>query len=245
VVLSEVIDTSFDFRSDTPRGGDPDSDSPTLRRYHRRLWSKPLPSGFQFELDNTTPYVYLRHSSAQLGEFFLSSDTVIPSFWRSVSMKYILDGIPKTETDEFNRVGYTIGAMMIWPGNRIDGAMTINQARGCRADIRDRFDLTVERIRRYYRCEPSPLGSTLARYPEFFRLFGDFAGFVDFFLLQDLVDEDSQTVKFMAPFGGGGDWPESPYPRPRHAYLDYRERATEFIKARNERIALTQTPGRR
>jgi hypothetical protein len=68
------------------------------------------------------------------------------------------------------------------------------------------------------------------------RLFGDFAGFVDFFLLQDLVDEHNQTVKFMAPFGDG-DWPVSPHPSPRDVYLDYRERATGFIEARNKRIA--------
>jgi hypothetical protein len=37
-----LIDTSFDFRIDSA-GRDPDKYSPTLRRYHRLLWSKPLP----------------------------------------------------------------------------------------------------------------------------------------------------------------------------------------------------------
>lgn len=36
------IDTSSDVRTDTPFGKDPDSHSPTLRRYHKRLWTKPL-----------------------------------------------------------------------------------------------------------------------------------------------------------------------------------------------------------
>ena len=31
------IDVTFDFRRDTPEGGDPDALSPTLRRYHRLL----------------------------------------------------------------------------------------------------------------------------------------------------------------------------------------------------------------
>ena len=44
-----LIDTSFDFRVDA-RGKDPDSHSPTLRKYHRRLWSRPLPGGDPFEL---------------------------------------------------------------------------------------------------------------------------------------------------------------------------------------------------
>ena len=43
-----LIDTSFDFRIDSA-GRDPDKYSPTLRRYHRLLWSKPLPSGEMFD----------------------------------------------------------------------------------------------------------------------------------------------------------------------------------------------------
>ena len=55
-----LIDTSFDFRVDA-RGKDPDSHSPTLRKYHKRLWSRPLPGGVPFELRDTTPGVYLHH----------------------------------------------------------------------------------------------------------------------------------------------------------------------------------------
>ena len=74
-----MIDVTFDFRSDTPPGKDPDTFSPTLRRYHQLLWSKPLPSGALFELDVTGPPYYLHHRS-ELGEFWLSSDAVVPSF---------------------------------------------------------------------------------------------------------------------------------------------------------------------
>ena len=35
----------FDVYSDTPKGKDPDSFSPTLRKYHYILWSKCLPNG--------------------------------------------------------------------------------------------------------------------------------------------------------------------------------------------------------
>lgn len=41
--MSVTIDTTFDVYSDTPIGRDPDSHSPTLRRYHQMLWSKRLP----------------------------------------------------------------------------------------------------------------------------------------------------------------------------------------------------------
>ena len=37
-----MIDTTFDLRTDAA-GKDPDTYSPTLRRYHQLLWSKPLP----------------------------------------------------------------------------------------------------------------------------------------------------------------------------------------------------------
>lgn len=37
-----MIDTDFDFFSDTPAGRNPDAHSPTLRKYHQMLWSKDL-----------------------------------------------------------------------------------------------------------------------------------------------------------------------------------------------------------
>ena len=66
------IDITFDFRTDA-RGGDPDSTSPTLRKYHQLLWSKPLPNGMPFYLNSNSPGKYLYHQS-ELGEFTLTSD---------------------------------------------------------------------------------------------------------------------------------------------------------------------------
>jgi hypothetical protein len=230
--LVDVIDITFDFRSDTPPGLDPDSFSPTLRRYHQLLWSKPLPSGAPFELDIATP-PYL-HLLSVLGEFWLSSDAVIPFWTRWIRMAHIIDQIPENEREEFNRLGYTIGGMMVFPGNKIGSAMTINGARGCHSRIADRFDLTVECIRRHYLGESSPLGDTLARYADLFDLFGDFAGYVDFFHLQDLVNEVTSTVKFFTPFE---DFTASPLPETLDAYLWYRQHAIVFIESRNRRIA--------
>jgi hypothetical protein len=227
-----VIDISFDFRSDTPPGLDPDSFSPTLRRYHQLLWSKPLPSGAPFELDVAIP-PYLHHLS-ELGEFWLTSDAVIPFWSRWKRMAHIIDQIPEAEREEFNRIGYTIGGMMVFPGNKIGSAMTINGARGCDSRIADRFDLTVECIRRHYHGEWSPLGDTLARYANFFDLFGDFRGYSDFFHLQDLVSEVTSTVKFFTPFE---DFTASPLPGTLDAYLRYRQHAAQFVESRNRRIA--------
>src|SRR6476469_5107605 len=105
---NKAIDIAFDFRSDTPLGGDPDALSPTLRRYHKLLWSKPLPSGALFQLDDARRGAYLHHVSG-LGEFFLASDAVVPSFTRELRLVDIVKQVPREELDAFVRVGYTIG----------------------------------------------------------------------------------------------------------------------------------------
>ncbi len=71
--------------------------------------------------------------------------------------------------------------MIVWPGNRIDGTMTINGARGFHPKIKDRFDLTLECVCRHYSGLLSPLCERLARYGDFFALFIKFEGYVHFF----------------------------------------------------------------
>ncbi len=89
-----------------------------------------LPGGAHFGLDTITPRAYLHHRS-DLGEFFLSSDSVIPTFSRWVKFKHIIEQCPEAEIEDFMTIGYTIGGMMIFPANKVDGKMTINGARGC------------------------------------------------------------------------------------------------------------------
>lgn len=235
VSIREHIDVTFDFRSDTPPKKDPDYYSSTLRRYHKLLWSRPLPGGAAFELDDTKPrnFAYLYHES-EVGKFYLSSDAVIPSFTRSLLVADLINQIPKPEQDAFNTAGYTMGGMMIFPGNKVDGKMTINAARGCHPRIKDRFELTVECIRLYYANETSPLNNTLERYADFFALFRDFQGYVEFFLLQDLVTDDCSAVKFFLPFNGC--FLSLPLPRTVEAYYEYMHHALHFIEARNSRI---------
>lgn len=229
----EPIDVTFDFRTDTPRypKTDPDALSPTLRRYHKKLWSKPLPGGTLFTLVDTKPKAYLYHQS-ELGEFWLASDTVIPSFRRENRIAHVLEAIPQ-EVADFVTIGYTIGAMMLFPGDVRDGKMTINGARGFHPRIKDRFDLTVECIRRHYHGGTSPLSAVLARYSDFFSLFRDFQGFAEFFLLQDLVSPDFARVLFFTAFD---DFTTSPVPTSIESYRAYRDRACAFIEARNARI---------
>jgi hypothetical protein len=230
------IDIKFDFRQDTPNGKDPDKYSKTLRLYHKLLWSKQLPGGEEFELDDTRSRSYLYHRSA-LGEFSLSSDTVIPTFKWNQRIKEL---IPQEELKAFNDTGYTIGGMMVFPENQVDGKWTMNQARGCTRSIGDRFDLTVECLRRYYAGNDSPLNGVFTRYARFFGLFKDFRGYVEFFLLQDLVSTDFSEVKISEPFD---NFRGSPIPLTISQYDAYKTASIQFIEARNERIvASDKTP---
>jgi hypothetical protein len=230
--IAQVVDVTFDFRSDTPASGDPDALSPTLRRYHQILWGRALPSGAEFTLDAGRPGHYLYHQSL-LGEFTLSSDSIIPTFTRWVRMQPIVSQISEEENEAFLAIAYTIGGMMIWPCNPVDRQRTINVERGFNQRIADRMDLTLECIRRHYIGRPSPMAATLERYAEFFALFGDFPGFVDHFFLQDLTTADRSEVVFFMSFD---DFLPPAVPPDLVTYREYRRRSIDFITARNLRI---------
>jgi len=115
----------------------------------------------------------------------------------------------------------------------VDGMLTINGARGFRRRIADRMDLTLECIRRYYLGDASPLTTTLARYADFFDLFDDFQGYVDFFVLQDLVVDDYSAARFFMPFD---DFTTPSVPKDVDTYREYRRLSIEFVEARNRRI---------
>ena len=223
------IKTDFNFYTDS-KGLDPDSTSPTLRNYHKFLWSKPLPNGHFFELRDNKKGAYLYHES-ELGEFFLGSDAITHSYKNHQRKRWLTVQIPN-EVNELFDTGSTIGAYIVFPNNRIDGKHTINQARGVNSLIDDRFDLTLECIRRFYTGESSPLYDTLSRYADFFRLFTDFLGYTHFFLLDDLINED-ETIKFYLPFDG---FKTRPLFSIINQYLLYKERVIAFIEARNKRI---------
>ena len=225
------IDINFDLYSDTPNGKDPDSYSPTLRRYHQILWSKPLPSGVTFYLDLKTPR--LLHHKSELGEFFLSSDAIGHTYSRVKSMSHIVSEIPSKEISSFFSTCSTIGGYIIFPSKQVDKKMTINASRGLNQSIIDRFDLTLECIRRFYINEDSPLDDTFQRYSSFFSLFEDFKGYIDFFLLQDLVEENNLEINFFLPFNG---FEHPPLPSNVEEYQSYKKHLIRFVKARNQRM---------
>ena len=226
-----IIDVNFNFYLDTPKGKDPDSYSDTLRRYHKLLWNKPLPNGTVFNLDLKTPKIL--HHKSQLGEFYLSSDSLAHDYSKWKSTEHIIKKIPKIEIENFFNLGCTIGGYTIFPSHRIDNQMTINGSRGINKKIKDRFDLTLECIRRFYLNEDSPLLETLSRYKDFFKLFDDFKGYVDFFLFQDLVQSNYSSINYFLP---SNNFNNSPIPNDIQEYKAYRKNMTEFINKRSKRI---------
>ena len=231
----KTIDITFDVYSDTPIGKDPDAYSSTLRTYHKFLWDKSLPNGSRFFLNDKTPKRL--HHNSELGEFFLSSDAIGHTYgagpWTYKKMSHIVGNISQEEKNHFFKVCSTIGAYIIFPSKRINNKPTINGERGLKHKIKDRFDLTLECIRRYYNDESSPLEECLNRYSQFFNLFESFQGYVNFFLLQDLVVGNCSEIKFWLPFN---NFDSSPLPNSVNEYISYSKNVTDFVLARNQRI---------
>lgn len=223
-----LLDPNFDYRTDA-NGKDPDKHSPTMRLHHQILWSKPLPSGKVLNLE-IDPGGYLAHRS-ELGEQLLSSDTISNSLRHQKRMAHIISQVSSEELDAFQALGASVGAITLFPGNKVEGGLTINVARGFNSRIGDRIDLTLECIRRHYLGESSPLGETLQTYSSFFGLFKDFVGYSEFFLFQDLVE--GKSVKFFLPFDGS--FAGSANPKDLYQYREYMENTMSFVSARRDR----------
>ena len=208
--MDRIIDINFDFRQDSICG-DPDTDSQKLYKAHKLLWSKILPCGKTFDLNIVKDsYGRLLIKNNLCGN--LSSDRMCPHF----ELKYKVR---------------TIGGHIVFPAHKKDG-FTINQARGVNRKICDRFDLTLECLRLFYQKKESPLYDTLVRYKDFFELFVNFSGYVDFFMLQVFLEENGH-IKFSLPFD---NFNRSPLPQTIDEYKTYKNHTIDLINCRNERI---------
>lgn len=238
-----MIDVHFDFTTDTPyywdtvwndhlgyggTGKDPDAASKTMQLYHSLLWSKPLPNGQKMELVIGSGSRYLTWNQFRFG-----SDSIIASFrykrYRD-KIEQVYQTLPNYRVfmEDFIRRSYTIGGSIIFPKTN-----SFNCARGRNHSIKDRWDLSLECIRRYYNNEDSPLYENLKKNKEFFDLFLDFKGYVDFFFLQDCVTEDySAVIQWL----DHKDFSEPPLPKTVDEYLHWMERQLEFVEKRNKRI---------
>lgn len=224
----KFIDTNLDFRQDS-QCGDPDKDSLKLYQAHTSLWNKELPNGKMFILE-ITAYASGRLLLKNNLCMNLSSDRMFPHFQWKYNNNFE-SWLSKRELEELKHKVRTIGGHIIFPAHKKNG-LTINQSRGVNRLICDRFDLTLECIRRFYNNEGSPLSKTLENYKEFFDLFVDFKGYVDFFYLQDLVDQEEQ-IDFSIPFD---NFYRPALPQTEAEYKRYKEHILYLINKRNSRI---------
>ncbi|WP_285660655.1 DUF6994 family protein [Paenarthrobacter ureafaciens] len=242
-----VFDTSFDYKTDTPSRTNPDADkdSQLLRWDHELLWSKELPSEDGFAQKVTTRRSeYLIFTDAKKERHCYGSDAITSSYttWvkeknpRSRALVDAIAGLDDEQRARYLNPPYTIGSAMIWPVRTKD-YWTMNRARGASMLIADRMDLTLECIRRHYAEEPgSPLAKATTAYKDFFELFVDFKGFVEFFHFQDLIvpGSDHQEIEyFLKP----NNFERSGTPATTLEYIEYRENVLAFIEQRSERMA--------
>lgn len=223
------IDIEFDFRNDS-KCGDPDTDSQKLYEAHKLLWNKRLPSGEILDMEITgNSYTRLLIKNNLYDNF--SSDRMCPHYDGKYNGRFN-DWLTDFEKEELKYKVRTIGGHIIFPAHKRNG-FTINQNRGVNRKICDRFDLTLECVRRFYQSEKSPLYDTFMRYKDFFDLFSDFNGYIDFFMLQDFVDEKEQQIKFSLPFD---NFNRSPLPQTVDEYKQYKAHVIDLINSRNNRI---------
>ncbi len=236
------IDVTFDFTEDTPNYWDnfktgksftdPDIWSPTMRRYQQLLYSKELPNSETLNLQqgDNPEYDYLYWENMRFG-----SDSIINTYTHHIKLQWLISEVKNTIEDfttfqeEYLRKSYTIGGEIIFPKRQ----WSINRCRGINSQIKDRFDLTLECIRRHYMNEDSPLTELLREDSEFFKLFVDFKGYINFFYLNDLVSEDYNRIKYYLPFD---DFNRSPYPQSVDEWWLLYNKQMEFLNARNKRI---------
>jgi hypothetical protein len=248
IAAVEPIDPNLDFaKYYREERGDPDRDSKRLYLWQHALWGRPVDGVEPFELKVVYNRGYGMRLVTAAVEFWLGSDAIIPTWsspgWRSRFAPDLADEVAAvragTDTDDFFRIASTIGGYLVFPRNRTgQTSRTINQARGMNPQIADRFDLTLECIRRHYR-EPdavNPLGPRLAYYGDFFALFGDFDTYVRFFLLDDLVTAERDGIRSLMTDEPVGGFSEPAYAESVAAYAAYRRRSIEFVMARNDRI---------
>ncbi len=228
---------------------DPDSKSKKLHEFHKTLWSKKLPDGRLWDLKTRwdNGYSFDWHDGKAPRSY--SSDSLCNSFrWKNYGMLDVLKEVRNKIENEMHldyhkwledyvRKLYMMGGMIIFP-KRPGG---INSVRAI-SRVKDRVDLTFECIRRWYAGESNnPMKHCLDTDADFLNLFKDFKGYVDFFLLQDIVTDDYKHVKNLLGekefcddfFKIRG---EVTIPKNVTDYIQWHDNLIDFVEKRNKRI---------
>jgi len=228
------IDVNFDFKLDS-NGKDPDIFSEKLRDYQQKLYTRETIYGNKIEIQkgNDPKYDYLFIGKPDImrlaGDCVINMNERYPGY-QETHNKYLASASDyyRKLYQEYIDKSYTIGGEIIFPKR----PYSINVMRGIH--LKDRFDLTLECVRRFYNNEPMPLRNTFEKDRKFFNLFGDFDGYVNFFFLDDLVKDGK--VQFF--FGKYDDDVFNPakFAWEKSEWEQLLENQIIFLQKRNERI---------
>ncbi len=233
------INIHLDFTKDSVKNnikGDPDIFNNTLRIYQKELYSR---EKLCLDFGNRMDYDYLIYKEKNIR---FASDCIINmnemyKEYKETHEKYfsICSNYYKKLYQEYLDTARTIGGEIIFPKHRY----SINQCRGVYRQIKDRFDLTLECIKRFYEhIQPNPLEKILLMDKEFFGLFGTgvrgFEKYVNFFFLDDLVKDGK--VDFF--FGTYNDdiFNHSPFAWKQAEWEQLLEKQMVFLEKRNKAI---------
>ena len=134
----------------------------------------------------------------------------------------------EAEIEKYRKnVIYRPGNFIVFPKNSRN---SINTARGRCEKIKDRFDLTLDCIKKQYADKDNPLSWVLRKHwKDFFCRFNDFKEYVLFFMLEDYLDEKDNVMRFI-------DNEEHILPQTLEEYDEYIKRVSFVVHKRTERI---------
>lgn len=229
--MPDDFDPDFCFYDEEGYERDADAESLQLRLFHARLWSKDASEGpLMFMPDQGART--LTCTLADGTTLRVSSDTIATSHSGYTEMRPLHAGLPGDYRNDIERKFYRMAGFIVFPVH----PQSLNQLRGWR--LRDRFDLTLECIRRHYTGEAHPLADVMTQGAKFFGLFGSghtgFVRYVEFFHLQGLVADGS--VRWFDGSSTTPDLDAARLPATTDNYRAYLDNVAEFTDDRTDRI---------
>ena len=238
------IDILKPLNRDIKPGTDPNKYSTILREYHRLIWSNRLLKGKPFVLENGDLNKLIYNGDGVKIVFTPDSTTNVFKHsgrkYRDTTEQLVVEQYEKIDSEianllkEYYENDYIIGSSIIFPISINDKSVrwTMNIARGILYKIHDRIDLTLECIKRYYdKNDDNPLISSIRRNKPFFDLFDDFPEYIDFFFLNDYVDDNYNVIRLC-----DDDNFTSPFPKDINQYKEYLSNTIDLMFKRSNRI---------
>lgn len=181
---------------------DPDAFSEILYDFYAELWKyqkEKLKLNVP-EVENKWKGSYWELIGVNNNQFRLGTDSIMSIYWHRFDMREFIKKLIKENFRNFIKEyllkSNKIGGYIVFPRH----IQSINQQRGTCSKVNDRFDLTLECIRRYYveKENDNPLFSVLNKDEKFFNMFGEdkegFEKYTEFFCLNESYDDKQNWV---------------------------------------------------